>query len=255
MVYSVKMNGGVDMDINLKKGRKALYVTVFIASLFMATLSGTFAYFLASASSTEVAGSIADTNISLDIVKLESNSSDEDILIPIDLEIDSGLDASKIGSNLDGDCLVDGYFVCDVYRVGIKAGSETRIDGYLKIEPKNDGDSYVPNIRWTLLGNVSAVSINSITNISASPFYNASYFKAFRALDSIDSSNMGEVFTSIGSSSYSGVTVGPTMSYYYLMVWLEDTGEAQSDVGYYAGTLSVRGFGSSEGVVTANFGD
>lgn len=246
---------------------KLLYVTVFVAALFVAVVSGTFAYFQVSISSNnnngnDVTGQIADVSITLAVNKLPPKSNvsvaqNGPDLIPFDLVSTSNtFNTSSLTSAISNGCIDnDNYTACDVFKITVSANNTLKVDGYLKIIPGGNG-SVIPNVKWLL---IKSRSTSNYTNIAAlnnnltSGYLVASNVKPINAPSSNGSSGNttdGYYFTNLSSNDQ---TINTTDSYYYFMVWLEDINDLQDDEGTYAGTVTFRGHGNSQGMVTANF--
>ena len=67
----------------------------------------------------------------------------------------------------------------------------------------------------------------------------------------LGNSTDGYYFTNLNSNDQ---IINTNDSYYYFVVWLEDTNDLQDDEGTYQGTVTFRGYGDSQGRVTADFG-
>lgn len=254
--YNVQHNGNVK--------RITLYIAVCVAALFVAVLSGTFAYFTASVSNNNVVtGTIADVGITLTVEKMTSSSgtaTNGATLIPFNLISSSGsftsssLTNSTTGAIPNGCIDSNGYTVCDVFKISAKAGNDIDVNGYIKIGP--GASTYdVTNVKWLLLGPKTSTNASKIENITSS-VYNSSYLTASNIKSSItyanynSSSVYGDVFTNSGTDGH----LNTSLVYYYVIVWLEDIEDAQDDNGTYKGTVTFRGKGSTEGQITASFG-
>lgn len=256
----------------MTNNNKLLYLTVFVAALFVATISGTFAYFQASASNNNVvSGRIADVGITLEVSKLQPKSNvsvaqNGPDLIPFDLMDvpNETLNTSSLTSAISDGCIdVINYTACDVFKIKVKANNTLKIDGYIKIEA-GDNNSSIPNVKWMLLKQridaPASDDDDQYTNIayldgkltsSYLTYTNVKPIGAPSALETTKGNTTdGYYFTNLSSNDQ---TIYTTYSYYFFIVWLEDINELQDDEGIYKGTVTFRAHGDSEGKVTANF--
>lgn len=263
------MYNNYNMNYVSSSSRKLLYITVAVAALFVAVVSGTFAYFQASASSNNITGTLADVGITLTVEKMTStkgSASNGTSLIPFNLINSSNtLDYDLLTNSSTGaiplGCIDNyGYTACDIFKISVKSNSSINVDGYLKIGPSKSTD-IITNVKWILLGPKTTTSASKIENISSS-IYNTSYLVASKAYSPLSYTDYNAKETS-GSDTYLGSTfttasTGDTLttsySYYYVMVWLEDTDDSQDDEGNYVGTVTFSGLGDTQGRVTASFG-
>lgn len=240
------MYSNYDVKSSSNLNRSTLYVAVCIAALFVAVLSGTFAYLSASASNNNITGTIADVDITLSVTKLASSSgtaSNGSAIIPFDLITSTTLDSTSLSSALGSGCIdSNGYTACDVFKIAVTADNSLDINGYLDIEPSNSS-SVITNVKWLLLGSKTATSASNIQSVPTTTSY--------LVYSNVGSSGTNRLFTNLSTND---AVISTTTTYYYVVVWLEDTGDDQDDVGTYTGTVTFYGTGGAEeGKVTATF--
>ena len=257
----------------MTNNNKLLYLTVFVAALFVATISGTFAYFQVSISSNDnygnvITGQMADVTITLSVSKLQpksnvtvaANGAD---LIPFDLiSTSNAFNTSSLNSAISNGCIDNyNYTACDVFKITVKADNTLKIDGYIKIEAGTYEEGGVtktyniPNVKWLL---IKSRSTSNYTNIAAlnnnltTGNLVVSNVKPIgvTSTDNLGNSTDGYYFTNLSSNDQ---IINTTDSYYYFVVWLEDINDLQDDEGTYKGTVTFRGYGDPESKVTASF--
>jgi hypothetical protein len=238
-----QINNGISSN-----SRKVLYIAVAVAALFVAAISGTFAYFTASASNnTTINGTLAATTLSLAVTKLDNASAANGTnLIPMDTTTYANLNTALGSSCVDS----NGYTACQVYRIAITVPANSpqiAITGTVNIAA-NSG-SAMPNLTYALLRaqdtGTTAATVSGLTT-------SATYYSAKATLGN-DLTFTSIDLTSNPSNGYLAATTTATATYnYYVIVWLEDTGSAQNDTdkGSFTGTVNVN---SASGNITATF--
>ncbi len=251
-------------QVNGNNYRIRLYLLVVVASLIVALISGTFAYFQASAvNNTTITGKIADVGVTLNVSKLTTSGTapSSTVMIPYNLISSAGvLDVTTttgIPKALSSGCVDSSqYSVCDVFKIEVKANSPVVLDGYLNIRKKN-AEANIPNVKWALLGPKGTTNASNIQNITSSVYNTSTYLKAGNVKSASNTTTGTDVmFTNVGSSSYKGITFNTMSSYYYIMVWLEDIEDNQEDSGNYQGVVTFKAYsdaGDTQGKVTAKF--
>ena len=254
-------NNGYDNYSSKKYNNKLLYVTVFVAALFVATISGTFAYFQASRSANNITGSIADVGITLTVNKLQPESNVSAApngvdLIPFDLiSTSNAFNTSSLTSAISNGCIDnDGFSACDVFKITVKANNILKVDGYLKVEAGNTNSS-IPNVKWLLIKSKSTSNYTNIAALNNNLTTGNLVISNVKPIGVTNTANLGNstdgyYFTNLNTADQ---TITTTNSYYYFVVWLEDINDFQEDEGTYKGTVTFRGFGNSQGKITANF--
>lgn len=250
----------------MTNNNKLLYLTVFVAALFVATISGTFAYFQVSISSDNnygnvITGQMADIDITLSVSKLQpksnvtvaANGAD---LIPFDLVSTSNtFNTSSLNSAISNGCIDNyNYTACDVFKITVKADNTLKVDGYIKVEAGNSG-SNIPNVKWLLIKGKSTSNYSNIAALNNNLTTGNLVVSNVKPIGVTNTANLGNstdgyYFTNLSSNDQ---IINTTDSYYYFVVWLEDINDLQDDEGTYKGTVTFRGFGNSQGKITANF--
>ncbi len=188
-----------------------------ISVYFISVTGSTYAYFALSASSeNKISGTIATANLTLTVTKVLPNNNNP--LVP---QLESAL-KSAISSNykcVDG----NGNNVCQIYKIVIKNTSTASVDisGYIHFS----GVTNLPNLKWRLLDSESTLGVHN----------------------SYSATGIDNLFADrINLSSNQTNT-------YYMAIWINETGAAQSDTGAFGGTIS---FKSSNGTgVTSTIGE
>ncbi len=123
----------------MKNNKKKLYLLVFIMAIVVALLTGTYAYFSVSVSSSNnaISGSIANVKISMNVKLLTK----DDKLIP--------LKESLLNEAAKAQCQdSNGYTACQVYSITLnnEGSVKVNVDGYVTLT-----SSTSKNLKWTEL--------------------------------------------------------------------------------------------------------
>lgn len=219
------------MEENNRKGPGVFYAVVGVATLVVAIIGATFAYFSASASSdSDITGGTLDiaTGFDLEVVRVnkDENVSSDDI-VPTDLT--SSL--TDINTALTAKCVADGYTGCHVY----------------KITASSNQDLETANINLTLT-QTGATKLDEWKYV----VYRGTDNTATTLVDGL-SGNFNLTSTDIHKN---GKVTGGTAEVYYLMVYLHDDDTAQNETGETFATGSYSGtveFLAAGGHVKATF--
>ena len=184
---------------------------------FITVTGSTYAYFALSASSdNKISGTTATANLALTVSKVFPINTNN--LVP-QLESALGSAISSTYKCVDG----NNNNVCQVYKITIKNTSTASVDisGYIHFS----GVTNLPNLKWRLLDSESTLGTHNS--------YNAS---------STDNLFVDRVKLSSNQTNN-----------YYMVIWINETGTAQSDTGTFGATIS---FKSSNGTgVTSTIGE
>jgi hypothetical protein len=234
------------MEENNRKGPGVFYAVVGVATLVVAIIGATFAYFSASTDNSEdpITGSIAEAGgISLKVDSLTNTGAD---MIPLNL-IDG---TSQLTPAMSGKCVDDnGNHVCDVYKITLTNDSKSAsidIRGEMKLTSES------VNLKWQLL------------NVTDEDFAAEAFGDAAMA-DAIAVNATGQLVRPF-NDTYDNTTeqsartkLGAGLSEdFYVLIWLEETGDKQEldDAGEgFTGLVTfnaVDATGTSSGI-TASF--
>lgn len=230
-----------------RKGPGIFYAVIGVATLVVAIIGATFAYFSASATSdTDITGTTAESGgITLTVTPETDKTS---TIIPLNLVtgVSDPTDqfADALGSDKGASCKdSNGNTVCQVYSVYVKNNSTTstvNVRGTLLLETQ------ATNMKWQLL--------TSTTSTTRADF--ATVVDKGVTGNITVGGNTGGTSTDKNAASQTLAAEGDVT--YYVLVWLEETGEAQetADAGQsFKGTVTfnaVDAAGNTSGV-TASF--
>ena len=204
-------------------GKGIFYGVIGVATLVVAIIGATFAYFSASASNDNVIkGNAATVGLNLAVTKVSTDATGG--LIPMnDADVSKGLE----GDAATGDKMCvdkNGNTVCQVYEITVSnTGTSTAVvNGTLNIT----GGTFT-NLKWQLLDGVSSDGLT--TNDTYNP--------------------ISETTLATGES------LAPTSgaATYFIMIWISNLGSDQSaaDTGTFTGTVT---FNSADGAgISATF--
>ena len=198
-------------------GKGIFYGVIGVATLIVAIIGATFAYFTATASNdTTIQGNAASVGLSLSVEKVSNGDKG---LVP---QLETALSAAMKGIDGAGtgaDSCVDanGNTVCQVYKitVGNTGTAEAKLTGTLNLTKGS-----VTNLKWA-----------TVTGWGSNP----------AAQGAKSDNKLVDNVTISGSGSKE----------YYVVIWIEETNNAQSDSGGFSGTVA---FNAADGSgVTSTF--
>ena len=232
------------MEENNRKGPGVFYAVVGVATLVVAIIGATFAYFSASADVTGNENIKGNTEnlagaFKVNVTKVSFGSNEErgvssDNLVPTNIKSDT---ATNLNVALTNKCAASGYSACHVYK--ITASSTTTVPAVeLKIDSLTT-DKVQDTDAWKY------VVYQGTDTAAADITINTTAFKSFSKEANATSMIRTE-----------GLTAGTPVDY-YLMVYIENSTESQNagdtkDVtGSYSGAITLTAQGGGE--VSAQF--
>ncbi len=210
-------------------GKGIFYGVIGVATLIVAIIGATFAFFSASQTNNNtIAGQTLDvaTSFTLNVEKVTFGgaTAPSNDLVPADL---NGGDTTGINQALDANCEKDGYTGCHLYRITAQSGQK-----------------------------LSAASI-TIDSLAVTPDSAQNWkYSVFTGSES-EATGFLKNDTFAKATNYdmhSGAVVNAnTPVVYYLLIYLENTESDQSttDAGSYSGSVSFKAAGSGE--ISASF--
>ncbi len=198
-------------------GKGIFYGVIGVATLIVAIIGATFAYFTATASNTStIAGNAASVGLKLDIVHV-STAANKGLVPQKEAALSSAMKGVNSTAGADDACVdANGNTVCQVYKITVQntGTAEAKLNGTLDLT-KNS----VTNLKWAI---VSDFDSNPTTS------------------------------TPSGSSLGESVTLGASASQeYYVVIWINETDAPQEDTGNFTGTVA---FNAADGSgVTSTF--
>lgn len=211
-----------------RKGTGVFYAVVGVATLVVAIIGATFAYFSASATATDkVTGTAATVGLSVSLEKVSKDATGG--LIPIS---ESLLTKALTGDTASGNkmCLdKDGNTVCQLYKITVEntGNAAATLNGTLTLTA-TDYD----NLKWANVNKDSGLTAATTPTEIPADNLNAS---------SVSAITTNEVFN------------GGAVKYYYIMIYINEINSAQEtvDTGSFEGTVT---FGGPSGTgTTATF--
>ena len=201
-----------------KRGANTLYLVIGVATLVVAIIGATFAYFSASAQNNDaITGNTAQAGgVDLEITPVTSTGAD---MLPLNL---LGADmktapetgdqfADAIGATKGASCVdSNGNNVCQVYSIKVSNKSTTstiQVRGTLNLA------SEATNMKWQLLTNATSTERAAFATVVGTG----------TAGDITVGGNTGGT----GAAAASQTLEASADATYYVLVWLEETGSAQ----------------------------
>ena len=195
-------------------GSRKLIIFEIVCVILMITLIGyTYSYFNVTATNdTVITGQAASLSLNLTVTKVAPSNNNG--LVP---QLDSAITNAVIGRN--GSCIDDNNnSVCQVYQITVKntSNASIKVDGVVELNSNANS-----NLKWARISSptdsvslLSNANSYSYTTLTANETYNANEIKN-----------------------------------YYIVVWISETGVAQSDTGNFTGVVR---FNDSEEISPAS---
>lgn len=209
-----------------RKGTGVFYAVVGVATLVVAIIGATFAYFSATATNnTDVTGTTArGASLAIAITKVSDEATARNMIPMLSTDLQKGVTGTASKSCIDA----NGNTVCQVYKVTVTNGSA---DIGINVKGTMNLTSTAKNMKWQVLTDATNVKADATT---------------------VDQGTAGVI------TENQALTVSGSHDF-YLVIWLNDTGDAQDkdDAGKeFTGTVTFNGVNSdgteSKGI-TAKF--
>lgn len=210
-----------------RKGTGVFYAVVGVATLVVAIIGATFAYFSASATSEkEVTGTTASgANLSLVVTRVSDEATAKNMVPMLDADLQKGVTGTGNKSCVDA----NGNTVCQVYKITVTNGADIAVNVKGVMTLNGNGAT---NMKWELLTNATTVNAaGTIVNAGA---------------EGVITEN--QALTKGGKQDF------------YVVVWLHETEADQTDPDAgktFEGTITFNGVnadGSESKGITAKFG-
>lgn len=236
------------MEENNRKGPGVFYAVVGVATLVVAIIGATFAYFSATASDNNVVrGTTAEANLTLTVEKLTEVSDGTASYGPMVPQKDAYINDAVTGTEdteapgTYNSCIDEnGNVVCQEYKITIKneGSAATKVSGTFKLEADTatTADSQMTNLKWAVKETQDGT-------------YGAGNYAI-----STDNANGGDTSLTGSTVLATDVNLAATTGekVYYVVVWISELEAAQEDYdhGSFKGTVS---FNSASGGLTSTF--
>ena len=198
-------------------GKGIFYGVIGVATLVVAIIGATFAYFTATASnSTTIAGNAASVGLKLDVVHV-STAANKGLVPQKEAALPAAMKGKNSTAGADDACVdANGNTVCQVYKITVQntGTAESKLNGTLDLTKGS-----ITNLKWAIVNNFDSDPTTQ---------------------------------TPSGNSLGASVTLGASASQeYYVVIWIDETGAPQEDSGNFTGTVA---FNAADGSgVTSTF--
>lgn len=228
----MKDNGNVRKDNDT---RKIFTMMVLIFTLMICTTGATYAFFALTATNNTATGTAASASLTLSVTQAtaggaDSGSTKTNVMVP-QKEAALGT-AMGSASNKDYKCVDgNGNTVCKVYTVEVTNGSTAavRVIGYIQFS----GNSSMPNLRMRRVTNVTTLGSNTTASVGNTT-------SLWDLVGTTGSSCTVGSAASPGTCTVETIAAGAKKTYYFV-VWINETGSAQTDSGTWRGTITFQG--------------
>ena len=198
-------------------GKGIFYGVIGVATLIVAIIGATFAYFTATASNdTTIAGNAASVGLKLDVVHI-STAANKGLVPQKEAALSSAMKGVNTTPGADDACVdANGNTVCQVYKITVQntGTAESKLNGTLDLTKGS-----ITNLKWAIVNDFDS---NPTTQTPSG-------------------NSLGESVTLSASASQE----------YYIVIWINETGAEQTDSGSFTGTVA---FNAADGSgVTSTF--
>ena len=246
-----------------KKGQNTLYLVIGIATLVVAIIGATFAYFSAQASSTgEIQGGTNDVGASLDLtVNRVLFGADDDAnynnLVPAQLTLSN----DGIASVVNNKCVANGYTGCHLYKITASSDQTLQAADLLLQSFKTESVTDTSAWKFVVFTADEATGDDGTTYTVKSLVTGTEAAQDFATSDATKDTPNGYNIHKNEQGISAGMTADQTYTY-YLLVYLADNDNIQnptaedtqnqqySATGTYSGSVVLNAAG---GKVVANF--
>lgn len=210
-----------------RKGTGVFYAVVGVATLVVAIIGATFAYFSASATNdTDLKGTTASgASLAIAITKVSDEATDKNMIPMLSTDLQKGVTGTASKSCIDA----NNNTVCQVYKVTVTNGSA---DIGINVKGTMNLTSTAKNMKWQVLTDATTVNADATTVAQGT---------AGTIVDN-------QALTASGTHDF------------YLVIWLDETNAAQDadDAGKtFNGTVTFNGVNNNNGSastgITAKF--
>lgn len=241
-----------------KKGQNTLYLVIGVATLVVAIIGATFAYFSAQASSTDkIQGGTNDVGASLTlnvnrVLLDEDDSANSNDLVPAKID----LTTDGIAKAVNNKCVADGYTGCHLYKIEAKSDQDLDAANLLLQSFTTVGVTDTEAWKFVVFKGTESVVEEKTTYTVTSLITDVSEgAEDFKNSDAIKTGTDGLSVHSAGMTANENYV-------YYLLVYLGDNDKVQnpteddsanaeySATGTYSGSVILNAAG---GKVVANF--
>ena len=231
------------MEENNRKGPSTFYAVVGVATLVVAIIGATFAFFSASQTNSDITGNTAEAG-GLTISVLPITDKTNNNIIPLNLitnqTLKSGSETEYVDSvdqfekAMQKKCKDDlGNNICTVYKVVVSNQSKTST---IRVQGKLNLDSKTENMYWTLVNATTTTTPGegeTTVELLNTATAKADFAKVKQGKDGfITYSAETDETTGINkadSVSLTGTDGDNSSATYYVLVWLEEIGTEQQD--------------------------
>lgn len=213
-----------------RKGTGVFYAVVGVATLVVAIIGATFAYFIASATNdTDLKGTTASgASLAIAITKVSDEATAKNMIPMLSTDLQKGVTGTASKSCIDA----NGNTVCQVYKVTVTNGSK---DIGLNVKGTMNLGSTATNMKWQVLTDATTVNKDATT--------------VAQGTDGVITANQALTASGTASGSHD----------FYLVIWLDETNAPQDadDAGKtFNGTITFNGVnsdGTASTGITAKF--
>lgn len=206
--------------------RKIFTTLVLVLTLMICTTSATYAYFALSATNNVATGTAATASLTLAVTEAAlKTTTNSGVMVP---QKEAYLATAMNSTNkcIDGNANI----ICKVYTVTVTntSSAAVRVKGTIQFS----GNGSMPNLKWSLAD--STTTLGTHTSVAVGTNTTTTYDIPAGTACTV-SSGLDTGCTSVSLAKTSGSAT------YYIVVWINETGSAQTDTGTWRATIKFEG--------------
>ena len=224
----------INKQKNNGDSKKILTLIILIGVLMVTTTGATYAYFaLTVSNTTTVTGTAATTGLSLSVTEAALKSSNTGVMVP---QLSTAVGTAMTSSNqcVDG----NGNIVCKVYTITVTNSSTSNVvvNGTIKFTATTAVSTGTTNLKWKRVAATQSAGTSTTGSYSDVSATTAETDLISGTACTPSSSSSGCTDVALGKSTASNKS-----QTYYIVVWINETGSAQTDSGTWKATIKFEG--------------
>lgn len=216
----------IEQPKNENDSRKIFTTLVLVLTLMICTTSATYAYFALSATNNVATGTAATASLTLTVTEAAlKTTTNSGVMVP-QKEAYLGTAMNSTNKCIDGNANI----ICKVYTITVtnKSSAAVKVKGTIQFS----GNGSMPNLKWRRT--TDATTLGSNTSVAVGTNTSTAYDIPAGTACSV-SSGVDTGCTAISLAKTNGSQT------YYIVIWINDPGSAQTDTGTWRATIKFEG--------------
>ena len=229
--------------------RKIITMIVMICTLMLGTTGATYAYFAINATNNVATGTAAEVNLTLSVTQADlKNTTHTNVMVPQR----EGALANAISSA--NKCIdTNNNVICKVYTITVTNTGSTSISVNGTIQFSLSGTNVeMQNLKWkratgtVTLGSITGGSYDGVAVDTIDTKADTTTIDALSTIFDLESGTECNIEGNV-TTGCTSVSLAPTngTKTYYIVIWINETTEAQTDSGTWRATIAFQGSNGS----------